>query len=39
MDHQQPWRLWAFVIGFNIVALLGFLWARANGIDPRLGGG
>ena len=32
---QQPWRLWAFVIGFNLMAFLGYAWARAQGIGLR----
>jgi hypothetical protein len=29
---QQPWRLWAFVIGFNVVAFLGYAWARSHAL-------
>ena len=32
---QQPWRLWAFVLGFNLVAFLGYAWARYQGISLR----
>ncbi len=31
---QQPWRLWAFVIGFNVVAFLGYAWARSSASGP-----
>jgi len=34
-NPQQPWRLWAFVIGFNLVAFLGYAWARSQGIGLR----
>ena len=32
---QQPWRLWAFVIGFNLMACLGYACARSQGIGLR----
>lgn len=34
-NPQQPWRLWVFVIGFNLVAFLGYAWARSQGIGLR----
>ncbi len=30
---SQPWRVWAFVIGLNVVAFIGMIYLREKGID------
>jgi hypothetical protein len=32
LDSKQPWRVWAFVIGLNLVGLLGYFILQAKGI-------
>ncbi len=32
-DSSQPWRLWGFVIGLNIVGVIGVIYLRSKGID------
>ena len=35
MDEQnkKPWKVWAFVIGLNVVGLLGAMYLQSKGID------
>ena len=35
MDEQNktPWKVWAFVIGLNIVGLFGAMYLQAKGIN------
>ena len=35
MDEQnkRPWKLWAFVIGLNVVGLLGATFLQSKGIN------
>ena len=35
MDEQNktPWKVWAFVIGLNVVGLFGALYLQSKGID------
>jgi len=35
MDEQikTPWKVWTFVIGLNVVGLLGALYLQSKGID------
>ncbi len=30
---NQPWRLWFFVIGLNMVGFLGLIFLKTQGID------
>lgn len=32
-DQNQPWRVWAFVIGLNLAGLIGAAVLKANGIS------
>ena len=32
LDKQQPWGVWAFVIGLNLVGFAGYFILRAMGI-------
>tara|TARA_E500000178_G_scaffold309761_1_gene324378 strand:- start:868 stop:996 length:129 start_codon:yes stop_codon:yes gene_type:complete len=32
-DPNQPWRVWAFVIGLNLAGLIGAAVLKANGIS------
>ena len=32
LDQQQPWGVWAFVIGLNLVGFAGYFVLRAMGI-------
>ena len=32
LDKQQPWGVWAFVIGLNLVGFTGYFILRAMGI-------
>tara|TARA_Y100001968_G_C19293720_1_gene685534 strand:+ start:513 stop:725 length:213 start_codon:yes stop_codon:yes gene_type:complete len=31
--QKRTWKVWAFVIGLNIVGLLGVIYLKSNGID------
>ena len=35
MDEQNktPWKVWAFVIGLNVVGLLGAIYLQSKGIN------
>ena len=35
MDEQNktPWKVWFFVIGLNVVGLLGAMYLQSKGID------
>ena len=35
MDEQKktPWKVWTFVIGLNVVGLLGAMYLQSKGID------
>ena len=33
LDKNQPWRVWAFVIGLNVAGLIGAAVLKANGIS------
>ena len=35
MDEQNktPWKVWAFVIGLNVVGLLGAMYLQSKGIN------
>jgi hypothetical protein len=33
LDPNQPWRVWAFVIGLNLAGLIGAAVLKANGIS------
>ncbi len=30
---NQPWRLWLFVIGLNIIGFIGVFYLQSKGID------
>ena len=32
LDHQQPWGVWAFVIGLNVLGFTGYFILKAMGI-------
>ncbi len=32
-ESNQPWRLWVFVLGLNILAFVGVIYLRSQGID------
>ena len=32
LDQQQPWRVWAFVIGLNVLGFTGYFILKAMGI-------
>ena len=32
LDSKQPWGVWAFVIGLNLVGLVGYFILQAKGI-------
>ncbi|AAP99749.1 MULTISPECIES: hypothetical protein [Prochlorococcus] len=31
--NNQPWRVWLFVIGLNILAFIGVFFLKLKGID------
>ena len=33
-DSNQPWRLWVFVLGLNLIGFIGVIYLRSQGIDP-----
>ena len=33
VSSDQPWRLWLFVIGLNIIGFVGLFFLKAKGID------
>ena len=32
-SENQPWKLWVFVIGLNMVGFLGLMFLKIQGID------
>ena len=32
LDSKQPWGVWAFVIGLNVVGVIGYFILQAKGI-------
>ena len=32
LDSKQPWGVWAFVIGLNLVGVIGYFILQAKGI-------
>tara|TARA_B100002051_G_scaffold4410_1_gene3808 strand:+ start:1098 stop:1313 length:216 start_codon:yes stop_codon:yes gene_type:complete len=32
LDRKQPWGVWAFVIGLNLVGVIGYFILQAKGI-------
>ncbi len=31
--QKQPWKVWAFVVGLNVVGFLGAIYLQSRGID------
>ena len=31
--EKQPWKVWGFVIGLNVVGVLGAIYLQSKGID------